>query len=236
MKVEVHIWDWPLRLFHWLLVIAVAGAYATGKLGGNLTDWHARFGSLILGLLVFRLIWGFIGTTHARFASFFPTFSRLVEYVKGEWQGVGHNPAGAIAIIALLAVLSFLAVTGLFANDDIAFEGPLFHSIDKELSDKLSGWHIYAVNILLGLVAVHVSAIVLYQRLKKTNLVGAMLTGKKQLPRSLAPSPIKPVGPFRFVITLLISVTVVWGVWSGGFVNYLAPLASFQTATAHPKT
>ncbi|WP_020481619.1 cytochrome b/b6 domain-containing protein [Methylomonas sp. MK1] len=236
MKVEVHIWDWPLRLFHWLLVVAVVGAYATGKLGGNLTDWHARFGSLILGLLVFRLIWGFIGTTHARFASFFPTFSRLVEYVKGEWQGVGHNPAGAIAIIALLAVLSFLAITGLFANDDIAFEGPLFHAIDKEVSDKLSGWHIFAVNILLGLVAVHVSAIVLYQRLKKTNLVVAMLTGKKQLPKSLAPSPIKPVGPIRFVITLLIAVTVVWGVWSGGFVNYLAPLASFQTATANPKT
>ncbi|WP_026600600.1 cytochrome b/b6 domain-containing protein [Methylomonas sp. 11b] len=236
MKVEVHIWDWPLRLFHWLLVVAVVGAYATGKLGGNLTDWHARFGSLILGLLVFRLIWGFIGTTHARFASFFPTVSRLVEYVKGEWQGVGHNPAGAIAIIALLAVLSFLAITGLFANDDIAFEGPLFHAIDKEVSDKLSGWHIFAVNILLGLVAVHVSAIVLYQRLKKTNLVVAMLTGKKQLPKSLAPSPIKPVGPIRFVITLLIAVTVVWGVWSGGFVNYLAPLASFQTATAHPKT
>jgi len=77
MKVTVTIWDWPLRVFHWLLVIAVVGGYVTGKLGGHLTDWHGRLGSLVLGLLVFRLIWGFIGTTHARFSSFFPIISAL---------------------------------------------------------------------------------------------------------------------------------------------------------------
>jgi cytochrome b len=234
MKVNVHIWDWPLRLFHWLLVLAVIGAYTTGKLGGNLTDWHARFGSLILGLLVFRLIWGFIGSTHARFASFFPTFSRLAAYIKGEWQGVGHNPVGALAVIALLGTLIFLVATGLFANDDIAFEGPLFNLIDKDLSDKLSGWHSLAFNLLLGLVGLHVTAIVFYQRVKKTNLVLPMLTGKKQLPKTLAPSSIRPVGPLRVIITLLISVSVVWGVWGGGFVDYLAPLAGIQTASAHP--
>ena len=132
MKISVHIWDWPLRLFHWLLVLAVVGSFATGKLGGNLTDWHARLGGLVLGLLVFRLIWGFIGSTHARFANFFPTFSRLALYLRGEWQGVGHNPAGALAIFALLATLALLVATGLFANDDIGFEGPLFHLVDKE--------------------------------------------------------------------------------------------------------
>ena len=153
MKISVYIWDWPLRLFHWLLVLAVIGSFATGKLGGNLTDWHARLGGLMLGLLVFRLIWGFIGTTHAKFVNFFPTISRLTQYFKGEWQGVGHNPGGALAIIALLATLTTLVATGLFANDDIGFEGPLFHLIDKELSDKLSGWHATLVNILIGLVA-----------------------------------------------------------------------------------
>lgn len=234
MKVNVHIWDWPLRLFHWLLVLAVIGAYTTGKLGGNLTDWHARFGSLILGLLVFRLIWGFIGSTHARFASFFPTFTRLAAYIKGEWQGVGHNPVGALAVIALLGTLIFLVATGLFANDDIAFEGPLFNLIDKDLSDKLSGWHSSAFNLLLGLVGLHVAAIVFYQRVKKTNLLLPMLTGKKQLPKTLAPSSIRPVGPLRVIISLLISVSVVWGVWGGGFVDYLAPLAGIQTASAHP--
>lgn len=234
MKVSVPIWDWPLRLFHWLLVLAVVGAYTTGKLGGNLTDWHARFGSLILGLLVFRLIWGFIGTTHARFANFFPTVSRLIAYVKGEWQGVGHNPAGALAVIALLSTLIFLVATGLFANDDIAFEGPLFHLIDKEVSDKLSGLHSSAFDILLGLVGVHVAAIVFYQRVKKTNLVLPMLTGKKHLPKTLAPHANSSVGPLRFVFTLLVSVSIVWGVWGGGFVDYLAPLAGIETASANP--
>lgn len=231
MKVNVHIWDWPLRVFHWLLVVAVIGAYTTGTLGGSLTDWHGRFGSVVLGLLVFRLIWGFIGTTHARFANFFPTLPRLLAYFKGEWQGAGHNPAGALAVFALLATLLFLVGTGLFANDDIAFEGPLFHWVDKDVSDKLSGLHNTAFNVLLGLVIVHVAAIAFYQRVKKTNLIVPMLTGKKQLPRTLAPVPIRPVGAVRFSVTLLISLSVVWGVWNGGVVQYLAPLASNLTST-----
>jgi cytochrome b len=228
MKVTVHIWDWPLRVFHWLLVVAVVGAYATGKLGGDLTDWHGRLGSLVLGLLVFRLIWGFIGTTHARFSSFFPTISRLRAYVKGEWQGPGHNPIGAFAVFALLTALIVLVATGLFANDDIAFEGPLFNLIDKDFSDKLSGWHALVINVLLGLVALHVAAIVFYQSVKKTNLVLPMLTGKKQLPRDLQSAAISRVGVLRIALTVLIAISVVWGVWRADFANYLSPQASYQ--------
>lgn len=233
MKVTVHIWDWPLRVFHWLLVVAVVGAYATGKLGGELTDWHGRLGSLVLGLLVFRLIWGFIGTTHARFSSFFPSFSRVRAYLKGEWQGPGHNPIGAFAVFALLAALIVLVTTGLFANDDIAFEGPLFNLIDKDLSDKLSGWHALVINLLLGLVALHVAAIVFYQRVKKTNLVLPMLTGKKQLPRDLQSAAISRVGVLRIALTVLIAISVVWGVWRGDFANYLSPQASYQVDNTH---
>lgn len=236
MKISVHIWDWPLRVFHWLLVLAVVGSYTTGKLGGSLTEWHGRLGGLVLGLLIFRLIWGFIGSTHARFANFFPTFSRLSAYFKGEWQGIGHNPAGALAIIALLAALSTLVATGLFANDDIGFEGPLFHLVDKEVSDKLSGWHSWVVNLLLGLVAMHITAIVIYQRVKKTNLVLPMLTGKIEVPRTLSPNPITPVSHLRFILTLLAAAGVVWGVWSGDVAKYLAPLASIQTASTQSKT
>jgi len=236
MKISVQIWDWPLRLFHWLLVLAVVGSYITGKLGGSLTDWHGRLGGLVLGLLVFRLIWGFVGTTHARFVNFFPTFSRLSSYFKGEWQGVGHNPAGALAVIALLTVLAFLVGTGLFANDDIAFEGPLYHLLDKDQSDKLSGLHIKAFYLLLGLVVVHIAAIVFYQRIKNTDLVVPMLTGKKQLPKTLAPSSIRPVNPLHFLISLALSISVVWGVWGGGFAQYLAPLASNITSSSSSKT
>ncbi|OAI24040.1 MULTISPECIES: cytochrome b/b6 domain-containing protein [Methylomonas] len=232
MKVEVHVWDWPLRLFHWLLVLAVTGAYLTGKAGGEWTDWHGRFGSLTLGLVVFRLLWGFVGNTHARFVNFFPTLSRLLAYVRGDWQGVGHNPAGALAVFALLTVLAVLVGTGLFANDDIAFEGPLFDLIDKDFSDKLSGWHIRSVNVLLFLVGAHVAAIAFYQRVKKADLVVPMLTGKKRLPRSLAPADARPAGVLRLTASLLIAATVVWSVWGGDPLRYLPPLAGVRSAQA----
>ncbi|MCQ8105777.1 cytochrome b/b6 domain-containing protein [Methylomonas sp. SURF-2] len=235
MKVEVHVWDWPLRLFHWLLVLSVLGAYLTGKEGGDWTDWHARFGSAILGLLVFRLIWGFIGNTHARFSNFFPTVPRLFAYIKGDWHGVGHNPVGALAVLALLSVLLILVGSGLFANDDIAFEGPLYSLIDKDLSDKLSGWHIRAVNVLLILVAIHVTAIGFYQHVKKNDLIKPMLTGKKKLPGTLAPTAVASVGIARFVIGVLLSVSVVWYVWGGDPLKYLQPLAGIQSAQAGGK-
>lgn len=236
MKIEVHVWDWPLRAFHWLLVLSVIGSYATGTLGGEWTDWHGRFGSLVLGLVIFRLIWGFIGGTHARFANFFPTLSRILAYLKGDWHGVGHNPVGALAVFALLATLLILVGTGLFANDDIAFEGPLFSLIDKDLSDRLSGIHIRAVNVLMILVGVHVAAILFYRHVKNHDLIKPMLTGKKELPRSLAPSSAAPMGIFRFAFSLLLAVTVVWGVWGGDPLKYLAPLAGVQTAQAKAKS
>lgn len=226
MSINVRVWDWPLRLFHWLLVLAVVGCYTTGKLGGSLTDWHQRLGGLVLGLLIFRLIWGFVGTEHARFVSFFPTFSRLIAYIKGEWQGIGHNPAGAVAVICLLLALSFLVGTGLFANDDIASEGPLYSLIDKDLSNKLSGWHSRAVYALIALLGLHLTALLYYRFVKKTNLVGAMLTGKKQLPKTLAPSSIGSVSSVKIVLSLMVSISVVWVIWSGGFTQYIAPLAS----------
>jgi len=229
MKETVHIWDWPLRLFHWLLVAAVVGAYVTGKLGGDLTDWHGRIGGLILGLLIFRIIWGFAGTTHARFANFFPTFGRLAAYFKGNWHGVGHNPVGALSVLALLAVLTVLVVTGLFANDDIAFEGPLFSLIDKSLSDKLSGIHALALDVLMGLLALHLAAIAFHQLVKKNNLVLPMLTGRKQVHKAQA-SSIPAVGALRFLMTVVISSTLVWSIWSGNVASYLNPVDSLQTA------
>src|SRR5438105_222316 len=135
----IKVWDLPLRVFHWVLVTAVSGAYITGELGGRLTDWHGRLGTLVLGLLIFRVIWGFAGNRYSRFSSFFPTPAKLQAYLKGELREAGHSPLGAIAVLTLLALLASLVTTGLFANDDIAFQGPLFNLIDKDLSDRLSG-------------------------------------------------------------------------------------------------
>ncbi|MEQ1529870.1 MAG: cytochrome b/b6 domain-containing protein [Methylococcales bacterium] len=237
MKVTIPIWDLPLRLFHWLLAFSVAAAYVTAKLGGALIDWHGRIGIFILGLLVFRILWGFVGTTHSRFTSFFPTLSRLLAYAKGRWQGIGHNPLGGVSVLSLLAALGVQVGTGLFANDDIAFTGPLFGFVDKGYSDQLTGWHNTSVNILLVLIVLHIVAIVFYRWFKKTNLVLPMLTGKKEIPRSLAESLIgkpdkKGLVALRLILSLLISSTVVWGV-SVGVTQLQQQQVQQQTAQAY---
>lgn len=229
MSVTIQVWDLPLRLFHWLLALAVVAAIVTGEIGGNLIDWHGRIGVFIVGLLVFRLIWGFVGSTHARFASFFPTPAKITAYLKGQWQGHGHNPLGALSVFALLGVLAALVGAGLFANDDIAFQGPLFGLVDKSLSDRLSGLHALAFNVLAALLVLHIAAIVFYVRIKKHNLVVTMLTGKKAVPKAHAVA-VSRVGMLRFVAALAISGVVVWGVSSG--VQHFTPAPSAPVAAS----
>src|SRR5688572_2400570 len=94
----VQVWDLPLRIFHWALMISILAAYVTAEFGGS--EWarvHGWIGSFVLALLVFRVIWGFIGTQHARFLSFIPTPARVAAYLNGRWQGAGHNPLGALS-------------------------------------------------------------------------------------------------------------------------------------------
>lgn len=220
MSVTIHVWDLPLRIFHWLLAAAVTGAVITGEIGGGWMDWHGRLGILVLGLLVFRILWGIVGSTHARFHNFFPTPAKVSAYLKGQWQGYGHNPLGALSVFALLATLATLVGAGLFSNDDIAFQGPLFSFVDKEFSDKLSGLHERAFNILIALVALHLTAIIYHVSIKKNNIVKPMLTGRKTVPREHAAS-ISKAGAWRLILALFVSGMVVWGVNSGA--QYFAP-------------
>ena len=113
---RIRVWDLPTRLFHWSLAIAVSMALITGLVGGNWMVWHGRIGVVIVGLLAFRLAWGFIGSTHARFVDFFPTPRRLADYVGGAWSRHGHSPLGGLSVLALLGVLSLQVGLGLFSN------------------------------------------------------------------------------------------------------------------------
>jgi cytochrome b len=228
MSVKIQVWDLPLRIFHWLLALSVLAAIITGEIGGNLIDWHGRIGVLILGLLVFRIIWGFVGSTHARFASFFPTPAKIAAYLKGQWQGHGHNPLGALSVFALLGVLATLVGAGLFANDDIAFQGPLFSLVDKSLSDRLSGVHALAFNVLAVLLVLHIVAIIYYARVKKHNLVVPMLTGKVAVPKDSAVS-VSKAGVLRFVVAFAFAGVVVWGVSNGGQQISPAPVTPATT-------
>lgn len=176
---RIRVWDLPTRVFHWSLVAAVLTAVITAQVGGAWMRVHGIAGLSIAGLVVFRLVWGFIGSTHARFLSFAPTPKKLVAYVRGRWRGVGHNPLGALSVLALLALLGTQATTGLFSNDDISFSGPLVSLVSDSLSARLTGWHHQIADVLLILIGLHVVAIVFYTWFKKDKLIGPMVSGYK---------------------------------------------------------
>ena len=176
---KFRLWDLPTRFFHWALVVAVVAAIVSGQLGGNLIDWHGRIGLFIVGLLAFRLVWGVVGSTYARFLQFLPTPGKIAAYLRGEWHGAGHNPLGALSVFGFLALLTVQAGSGLFANDDIAFAGPLFDLVGKNLSNRLTGIHYQVANAIYLLITLHVAAIAFYGRVRKKDLVKPMLTGWK---------------------------------------------------------
>ncbi|HNL14817.1 MAG TPA: cytochrome b/b6 domain-containing protein [Azospira sp.] len=219
--IRIRLWDLPLRLFHWGLAASVLGAMVTGLIGGGWMVWHGRLGLAVVGLLAFRLVWGFIGSSHARFAAFFPTPGKIAAYLRGEWQGVGHNPLGALSVFALLGLLAFQVASGLIANDDIAFNGPLYPLIEKALSDAATGWHRLAVNVLYLLLALHIAAIAFYARFKRQNLVRPMITGWHEGP---AEHEGRGGGGLAFVCALIIALGVT-GAASGVWIPSPAPQA-----------
>lgn len=176
------VWDLPLRLFHWLLALSIFGSWLTAEL--EEMQIHFWLGYWIIGLLVFRIIWGVAGPRHARFTSFAPRPGALVRYVKdlakgAAAQSVGHNPLGSLSVFALLLFVGAQAVTGLFTTDDIIWSGPYFPSLDGDTSDALSTFHRTNFNWILALVILHVLAIAFYWIVKKQNLVRPMITGRK---------------------------------------------------------
>ena len=206
----VRVWDLPVRIFHWSLVIAIAAAYVTGEFGGGeWAIWHGRIGSLVLALLVFRVIWGFIGTEHARFRSFVPTPARVTAYLQGRWQSAGHNPLGAFSVIVLLTLVAAQVGTGLFANDDIAFAGPLADWIGKGASERATSWHEQIFYVLAGFILLHILAIVFYLLVRGANLVAPMITGNKWLPDGQH-LPAERHLAWRFVAAVLVATTVSW--------------------------
>jgi cytochrome b len=220
---RVPVWDLAVRVNHWLLALAVAVAFVTAKIGDDLMVWHGRAGLAVLGLVVFRIVWGFIGTTHARFASFVRGPAAIRAYLRGQWSGVGHNPLGALAVVSLLALFLVQASTGLFANDDISYQGHLYALVSDAVSGRLTGIHKLFEPLLIGLVAIHVAAIAYYLRVKKTNLVKPMITGWKEVSDESA-QPRRGGGLGAFVVASIIAAAVVYAA-SGALLPHPAPVA-----------
>lgn len=218
------LWDLPTRVFHWALAACVVAAVITAKMGGNAMVWHGRIGLAVVGLLAFRLVWGFAGSTYARFAQFVRGPGAIRVYLRGEWRGVGHNPLGALSVLALLGTLWLLVATGLFANDDIAFEGPLYSLVGKDLSDRMRGIHHLFEPLILLLVAAHLAAIVYYIRVKKEVLIRPMISGWKVGAGETA----KGGGIAAFGVALAVALAAVFGA-SGAWLPAPVPVPAAET-------
>ena len=183
---SLKVWDLPTRLFHWSLLTMIVACWWTSTANSDM-DTHMRCGYAVLALLLFRLVWGVLGSTTARFSSFVTTPRAVLHYFaslrnKEDTPHIGHNPAGGWMVLALLLMLLLITGSGLFANDDMMTEGPLVHYIGKHASDAATSLHVQGFYLLLAMVALHVGAILFYLVLKKENLIRPMLTGNRHLP------------------------------------------------------
>lgn len=222
---KIKVWDAPTRIFHWLLVAAVLALFVTGKVGGNAIEWHGRIGHFVLGLIVFRLVWGFVGSTYARFAQFWPTPARIRAYLRGKWRGQGHNPLGALSVFALLGLVGLQAGIGLFTNDDIAFRGPLYPLVGAELSSRLTGLHHLLADVLMGFVLLHIGAILFYAHVKKDNLIKPMFTGWKE---AEAGEPAQGDSLAGLILALGVAVLALW-LAAGSWLPAPPPPAALET-------
>jgi cytochrome b len=184
----VLVWDAPVRLFHWLVVVLVTAAYVTLKL--NWIDWHIRVGEALLALVIFRLLWGCFGSETARFRGFVASPKAALLHLRHLLRRepdvqVGHNAAGGWMVVLLLALLLVETLSGLYVNNDIADEGPLSEVVPVWLANAISALHGLVWDALLAAVALHVFVIALYAVVKGHNLLRPMLTGYKPLPASI---------------------------------------------------
>jgi cytochrome b len=187
------VWDLPVRLFHWALVVLVISQAATALIGGNAMEYHALGGYAILALVIFRIVWGFVGGTHARFGDFVRGPARVMRYARALFGGahvrhLGHNPLGGWSVLLMLASLLTQALSGLFADDEVLTQGPLAKHVSDEISSLATRIHDVNALLLLALIGLHVAAVLFHLLAKKDNLIKPMLTGRKLV----LPPPVHP--------------------------------------------
>jgi len=189
-KEIVNVWDVPTRLFHWTLVLSFTSAYLTANF--HLGFLHTYIGYFLCLLLLARLIWGFTGNQYARFKSFLFSPQETLAYLRSLAQNnpkhyFGHNPAGALMVFGVLALLLMIVLTGLVTLAVIDFEGPflfLIDYVDDDTSYAVRHLHGWLIDIALVIIPLHLLGVALGSIQHKENLVRAMITGKKENPSS----------------------------------------------------
>ncbi len=214
----VRVWDIPTRLFHWLLVLLLGSSWWSAEQGAM--DWHRLFGTILLGLLLFRLIWGFFGSNTARFASFVRSPAKVLAYLRSSGPGTrtpGHNPLGALSVLAMLLLLTVQIGTGLFAVDIDGLEsGHLSFLVSFDLGRTAAGIHHLSFTLLQIVVSVHVAAVLFYLIVRKRNLIRPMVTGSdSQL--DTAHGALASASPLRLIVSALVAAGLAWLTSKGFF-------------------
>lgn len=212
-KHKVKIWDSPTRIFHWALVINIIAAWYT--IENRLIDLHQIAGYSLMGLIIFRVFWGIIGSTTSRFTFFITSPLTAFTYLKLSLQQklhheVGHNPAGGWMVLIMLIILSTQVITGLFANDDLGFSGILSDYVKKETSDFLTQIHQLNFDILIGIIWIHLVAVFFYVLVKKDNLIKAMFTGTKNISSPITDKLHFSTSLLALLFFSIISVFIIW--------------------------
>lgn len=174
------IWDLPLRVFHWSFMACVIGAIVTGKMENYML--HERFGLAIMGLVSFRIIWGFVGSHTARFVNFLTGPKAFFASAKALFQKrvsdkAGHSSTGGYATLALLTIPLMMSLTGSFSTDDILYDGPFYHLM-PDWADRAGMFHEIGEKLIFLIIILHISALAYYYFKIKKNLIPAMVTGK----------------------------------------------------------
>jgi cytochrome b len=212
---KVKVWDLSVRFFHWSLVASIAFLWYSGETGGTAMDWHVYVGYFVLGLIIYRVIWGFIGSRYARFGQFvtgpFVTIKYATQFLIGrEKEHLSHNPLGSWMVLILLTVVFLQAVTGLFTSDDIFIEGPLYSLVPSDIAGMISKIHHFNFNVILFCVALHVFAVLVHMIFKREPLARSMVTGYKTSKDGDAISIKEPF--IRIAIVTVIAIAAVYGI------------------------
>lgn len=200
-------WDLPVRLFHWLLVALIPFSWWSAE--NDALELHIWSGYAILTLVLFRVLWGFVGSSTARWSSLFYKPSRILAYVRNSaaWKAVGHSPLGALSVLAMLVVLKLQIATGLLnADDDGLVEGALAPAVSLQASELAHEMHEVLFNLLLALIGLHVAAILYYRIVRGKRLVGPMIRGHAELDPGT--EPMRPGRWWAALLCLAIAVAI----------------------------
>lgn len=210
----IKVWDLFVRISHWLVLVLFVSAYISANYGDAEYIWHTWNGYAVFVIVVSRIIWGIVGSTTARFSYFltspFQTFSYLRKLLTGKAPTyLSHNPAGGWMVVFLWVLLLSQAVTGMFSSDDILVEGPFVYQVSAATVENMTAWHNLIFYILLGLIALHILAVIYHQLIKNEKLVQAMFTGKKALSESISNNKLN-VRPFYISLIIIAVVSFIF--------------------------